>query len=326
MPPNLPARRTRAAVRAADAAVQLAAAESVHEVRAAAVAANTRAAYAGQWNLFAAWCAEHGHAALPAADFTVAAYLTHRFNAGKAIQTLSLGWAAIRRVHRDAGLNPPNGHELHETMAGLKRSAAERGTAATRGQAPPITWRQADDMAKAAARDGIPGLRDAAIIAVMSDGLLRIGECAALDVADIEPAIADTLLVRRSKTDPTGQGVPLPLRRSTVRRIRAWQAAAGIRAGALFRRIRRGGRVQPQRLDRKAIPVILRRRAAAVGIEGIVRGHSLRVGSAVSFAEKGASLVEMQTAGRWSSPNMPGRYARDVIARREGPLRKYRGR
>ena len=31
-----------------------------------------------------------------------------------------------------------------------------------------------------------------------------------------------------------------------------------------------------------------------------------------------------QTAGRWQSPNMPGQYARELIARWEGPLRKYR--
>ena len=38
--------------------------------------------------------------------------------------------------------------------------------------------------------------------------------------------------------------------------------------------------------------------AAAVGIEGRVSGHSLRVGGAQSLAAGGASIVEMQTAGR----------------------------
>ena len=316
--PNLPART-------APAALQISEAQNVHQARAASVAPNTRAAYAVQWRQFEAWCDARGVPSLPAADFTVAAYLAHRYHDGKAIQTVRLGWAAIRRAHRVAGHEPPAGHELRETMAGLKRTAASEGKATTRGQATPLTWEQADQMAKAAAKGGgITGLRDAAIIAAMSDGLLRISECAALDVADIDPA--GSLLVRYSKTDPTGQGTALPLRRSTVRRIAAWQEAAAIEGGALFRRIRRGGHVQAARLDRKAIPLILRRWARAVGIEGGVRGHSLRVGSAVSFAEKGASLVEMQTAGRWSSPSLPGRYAQGVIARRDGPLRKYRGR
>ena len=42
---------------------------------------------------------------------------------------------------------------------------------------------------------------------------------------------------------------------------------------------------------------------------GRVSGHSLRVGGAQSLASAGASLAEMQAAGRWSSPVMPGRYA-----------------
>ena len=40
-------------------------------------------------------------------------------------------------------------------------------------------------------------------------------------------------------------------------------------------------------------------------IEGLVSGHSLRVGGAQSLAAAGASVVEMQTAGRWQSPRCP---------------------
>ena len=43
--------------------------------------------------------------------------------------------------------------------------------------------------------------------------------------------------------------------------------------------------------------------------------HSLRVGGAQSLAAGGASLVEMQTAGRWQSPAMPGHYARGTRPR-----------
>ena len=44
----------------------------------------------------------------------------------------------------------------------------------------------------------------------------------------------------------------------------------------------------------------------AVGIGGRVSGHSLRVGGAQSLAVGGASLVELQTAGRWQSPSESG--------------------
>ena len=49
-------------------------------------------------------------------------------------------------------------------------------------------------------------------------------------------------------------------------------------------------------------------------MEGFISGHSLRVGSAVSLAQAGASVVDMQTAGRWADPKMPAHYARAELA------------
>ena len=45
-------------------------------------------------------------------------------------------------------------------------------------------------------------------------------------------------------------------------------------------------------------------------------GHSLRVGGAQSLAAAGSSVVEMQTAGRWLPPSMPGHYARGQLTAR----------
>ena len=55
--------------------------------------------------------------------------------------------------------------------------------------------------------------------------------------------------------------------------------------------------------------------AAAAGIDR-ASGHSLRVGAAVSMAQRGASLVAMQQAGGWRSPDMPAHYARQASASR----------
>ena len=64
---------------------------------------------------------------------------------------------------------------------------------------------------------------------------------------------------------------------------------------------------------------IMAKRSKAAGVPGRVSGHSLRVGAAQSLAAAGASVVEMQQAGRWKSPSMPGQYARKQMARRGGP-------
>ena len=68
------------------------------------------------------------------------------------------------------------------------------------------------------------------------------------------------------------------------------------------------------------------RRAGAADLEGRFSGHSLRVGGAQSLASAGASVVEMQTAGRWQSPSMPGRYARGELAARGAVARLRYGK
>ena len=55
---------------------------------------------------------------------------------------------------------------------------------------------------------------------------------------------------------------------------------------------------------------MIRIRAAACNLDA--SGHSLRVGAAVSMAQRVASLVAMQQAGGWRSPDMPAHYARQV--------------
>ena len=103
-------------------------------------------------------------------------------------------------------------------------------------------------------------------------------------------------------------------------RVRAWLEAAGLTGGPLFQRLDRAGRPRG-RLSTVSIRAIVQRRAAEAGIEGRVSGHSLRVGGAQSLAAAGASVVEMQTAGRWQSPSMLGRYARGQLASRSAVAR-----
>ncbi|MCE2502999.1 MAG: hypothetical protein J4G05_02910 [Chlorobi bacterium] len=62
---------------------------------------------------------------------------------------------------------------------------------------------------------------------------------------------------------------------------------------------------------------IIKSHAQAVGVDGYISGHSLRVGSAQTLAGKGASLVQMQHAGCWRSPAMPAHYSRAQAAQKK---------
>ena len=152
----------------------------------------------------------------------------------------------------------------------------------------------------------------------MSDAMLRVSEVAALDCADLatETDGSGRLTIRYSKTDQKGEGAVQFIGSPTVRRVQVWLAAAGHRAGPMFRRVRRGAVVGNERIADRSLRRIIARRAADAGVEGRISGHSLRVGAAQSLAAAGASVVDMQTAGRWKSPEMPGRYARGQLAAR----------
>ena len=287
-------------------------AAAASELAGASLSASTRRVYAGALALDGA----------PLNDAHLAAYLAMLFATGKSPATLSQAVAAARLRAKLAGAPSPTGPATDRMLAGARRQGRRRG----RGQVTGVRWEQADAAAAVAARDGgrndvsLSALRDAAIIAVMSDAMLRVSELAALECTDVEAdpeAGSGRLTIRHSKTDPEGAGAVQYLGPATLERVRVWTQAAGASDGALFRRVRRGGRVIGERaLSPQAVRTIVKRRAAEVGIEGRVSGHSLRVGAAQSLAANGASVVEMQVAGRWKSPSMPGRYARGELAAR----------
>lgn len=269
---------------------------------------NTHRAYASALRRFDAW-----RKGRPTDDKEIADYLAHLRESDKAVATARIALAAFRHRARQEGRSRPDGDLTAKVLAGYGRVGANRG----RGQVAGVTWDQADAMTSLAARGGrLRDLRDAALIAVMSDGLLRVSEAAAVGVADVKPVRdgAGTLLVAQSKTDPEAAGVVLHLRAVTLRQVSAWEQAAGIDSGPLFRRIRKGGRVESAALTAQSIRAIIQRWAKAAGVSGRVSGHSLRVGAAQSLVSAGATLPELQQAGRWLSPTMPAHYARGQLA------------
>ncbi len=140
----------------------------------------------------------------------------------------------------------------------------------------------------------LAGFRDAAMIALASDALLRVSELLAVQVEDIqlEADGSGRLTVHHSKTDQESEGAVLYVGPPCAA---SWREAAGVHVGPLFRRIRRGDKVQAEAITDRAARDIIRRPAAEAGIEGRISGHSLRVGAAQSLAAAGAGLVSART-------------------------------
>ena len=284
----------------------------------ASLSANTRRAYEGALKAFDEATAGH-----ETTDDLVADYLSGQFAAGRSPSTCAQIVAALRFRAKLRGTRAPIGRLTERVLVGIRREGRDRG----RGQVAGVGFAQATAVAaKAAARGNLAGLRDAALIDTMSDGLLRPGEAAALRIDDLtfQPDGSGDLRIRSSKTDWHGRGAVVYLGAPTVARVRAWLEAAGLEDGPLFPRFFRNDSIGQTGLSTNTVRRILKRRCAEAGIVGFISGHSLRVGGAQSLAAGGAGLVELQTAGRWTSPQMPAHYARGQFAARGAMARlKY---
>lgn len=286
------------------------------------VAENTRRAYDSALRRLDAWRSERrpGQAL---DDAQLAEYLAVLASARRSAASAGQVVAAAKRRAKQRGEASPAGEKTAEMLARYRRAST-----AGPGQARGVSWEEADEMRDLAAGAGdLRGLRDAALVAMASDAMLRVSEVASVQAEDVtfEDDGTARLLVRSGKTDQAGRGVVLFLGVPTAARVREWMAAAGIGKGALFRRLPRGGAVSEFGIGAASVRRVIILRARAAGIEGRVSGHSLRVGSAQSLAKRGAGLVEMQKAGRWVSPEMPAHYTRSQAAA-EGAVARLRYR
>ena len=293
---------------------------------AASIAKNTWIAYQGALDRLQDFLRKQGRDLTGLDDSQLAEYLTRLHGSGASPASAAMVCAAVRFLAKTMGQPSPAGPLSGRVMAGLRREGKDRG----RGQVQGLQWGQADTAAVASnGGQSLAGLRDAALIAVMSDCLLRVSEAVALQVDGLQLESDGTgrLTIGQSKTDQEGEGAVLFVGAPTVSRVRAWMRAASIESGPIFRRVRRGDKViGAASLSTRAARAIIQRRAKAADLQGLFSGHSLRVGAAQSLAAGGASLVEMQTAGRWQSPAMPGHYARGQLAARGAVARLRYGR
>lgn len=257
-------------------------------------------------------------------DKALAEYLIYLFEKGLAPSTANVAVNAARWRCGIEDQPDPHGRKSKATLRNFHRKAAEEGGRGY-GQAEGVLWEQADAVVSLALKDkNLYGLRDAALIAVGSDAMLRVGEITAIDVDHVDFE-THNLTIPRSKTDQEGKGAVEHLGDRTRELVLAWMDKGKVKDGPLFRQIHKDHRTLKKRLGEESIRKIIKARckAAGVGVDGRVSGHSLRVGGAQSMGIKGATHLEMQLAGRWKSPNMPYHYAQKVVAK-QSPVARLR--
>ena len=158
------------------------------------------------------------------------------------------------------------------------------------------------------ARADLRGVHTASLLRLMHDGLLRGGEAAGARWGDLSRSEDGTgsLLLTRSKVDKFGRGEC------------TYVSAFALQHLDLLRDLRRfygkaveeGDLIFGVGLDSVRRAII--GGCAAIGLEGRFGMHSVRVGAAQDLAVAGFSLPMIMLAGRWSSPDMPGLYIRNL--------------
>jgi integrase len=288
-----------------------------------AYAANTIRSYHADFAIFEEWCRKERLSPLPAKPETVAEFVLAQSESA-APATVSRRRAAIAKIHRLLKLDSPaRSEEVNLATRTVFRKKGRRQV-----QALGLTSVLKSKLTKACAPD-LQGLRDRAIISVGYDTLCRRAELVQLRIDDltIKPDGSGTILIRRSKADPFGDGRFAYLSIDTSIHLRRWLEAADFKNGAIFRGIR-AGRLMPDALHPYSVARIIKDRARDAGLDpsqiAKLSAHSMRVGAAQDMSAAGIDLGAIMHAGGWKSPEMVMRYIEYMDIGKSGMARMYR--
>ena len=316
------------------------------------LAPNTERAYRADWADFAAWCDQHGLAALPAEPLTVRRYLVALMQAGRKTATIQRRLAALADAHARARLpSPTEDPAVRHEMQAIRRALG----VAQRGKDPILV----DELRAMVATlpEDLQGRRDRALLLLGFAGAFRRSELVGLAVEDLRfTRVGAVVTLRRSKTDQVGAGREVAIPKGStpatcpVRAVQAWLRAAGIAGGPIYRRLDREGRVLSQAVSDRYVAVLVKRAAAAAGLglagdaetdgadpagamaggtaDGVeaprvvaaqrYAGHSLRAGLVTSAALPGANEAEIAETTGHKSRDMVPRYTRKAEPFRRG--------
>jgi integrase len=298
------------------------------EMAQGAFSANTIRAWRADWEIFVESCRTFKLEALPASPKTVRAFVFECLGRGKKPATVRRYVSTIGRAHRVSAVADPTSSE--EVRLALKEMG--RNVPARERQARGLTWGEIELFLSVSPRN-LREIRDRALVAVAYDTMCRRGELVSLLAEDISESSdgSASILIRRSKTDTTGEGAAAYLSPLTMRLLNQWLEGAGLKSGPVFVRVRGSADVGVL-LTPQVVTAVLRKVGQWIGLPKEewerISGHSCRVGAAQDLLALNMDLPSVMQAGRWRDTRMPMRYGEKVLAGRGAMARaaKTQGR
>ena len=255
---------------------------------------------------FQVWCCENGFDPDPPVDPRAVAEYVDSLGGKVRCTTIETRLWAISEMHRAAFQPTPSRHMLVElALKGVKRKYG-----AWVRQAPPLCKAE---VYKAIDKLGSSRLetRDKAVLWIATDSWCRASEIIALRVRDLmrQDDGSSLLFIARSKTDQFGHGAYAYLSEAGTQAVLEWIEMAKLKNDdPLVTKHQANAQVGP--MDAATISRIIKRCTGRTDVSA----HSMRVGGVHDAFRIGCDLSSIMVAGRWSSPEMPARYGRRILA------------
>lgn len=260
-------------------------------LRAERKSAETLRLYGKGVRLYLAWCAEHGHE--PALDRrTVSAFVADLLDQGRAPATALAYQTAIRRF---SAWLVEEGELEADPLLGIKPPKLDNKVI------PVLSEAQLKALVDACKGQGLIDKRDEAIVRLMAETGIRVGECCALTMDDVDLG-AGVVMIRRGKG---GKGRMVPFGPQTGRALDRY-----LRARRRHRRAHEpafwvGDRNKT--LATTAMRRALVRRARKAGLTDF-HPHVLRHTAASRWLARGGSEGGLMAVAGWTRREMVDRY------------------
>jgi site-specific recombinase XerD len=265
---------------------------------------NTRAAYGRAAGDFLAWCGEQGMSGLAEVQpVHVAAYVEHlgrRMSAPSVKQHLAcirmlFDWLVTGQV---VSVNPAH------SVRGPRHSVSKGITAV-------LSSEEATALLSGMDVSSVVGLRDRAVIAVMTYTFARVSAVVALNVEDYFPLKKRWWLRLHEKNGKLNE---MPCHHKLESFLDAYIDAAGIerdRKGPLFpAAIGKTKKLGPRRMSRTDVWYMVRRRASDAGIETQIGCHTFRATGLTDYLTNGGRIEVAQRMAGHANAKTTGLYDR----------------
>jgi site-specific recombinase XerD len=265
---------------------------------------NTRAAYARAARAFLAWCEARGLNRLQDVEpIHVAAYI-EALQAARSAPTVKQHLACIRMLFDWLVTGQVIPSNPAHSVRGPRHSVSK-------GSTPVLSSGEARDLLKGMDVSSVVGLRDRAIIATMTYTFARVGAVVGLKVEDYYPQKKRWWLRLHEKNGKVNQ---MPCHHNLEAYLDEYIEAAGIakeHRGPLFRAAAgKTKKLGAKPMSRTDIWYMVRRRAAAAGIETAIGCHTFRATGITDYLTNGGRIEVAQRMAGHSNAKTTGLYDR----------------